>query len=139
MTEKIHFYGPATNDYISPTRLRSVARITVNDDGARWVEAQWVGSGDFQGMALYTSILDASIAAEVLNLCASHSEWNVYPQPLDFIKEHARLAVSSATVTTTPVVSAASQYCVSRYSVEKQMWIVASLAVNGTKPANKLH
>lgn len=67
MSNKIHFYAPATNDYISPTSLWSVARITVNDDGVHWLETQWVGSGDIQGMALYTSVLDAAIAVEVLN------------------------------------------------------------------------
>ncbi len=60
-------------------------------------------------------------------------------QPIDLIKEHARNAVSTALVTATPMISPATQYCVSTYSIEKQMWIVSSLAVNGSKPANKLH
>ncbi|MGX5028372.1 hypothetical protein ACWKYF_15735 [Enterobacter asburiae] len=236
MTKKIHFYAPGTNDYISPTLLFSVARMTVNDNGVQWLETQWVGGGNVQGMALYTSILDAAIAAEVLNQAETPSEWKVYPfsdlnitemmintkahkshygmmlvfgfsiddfrnlilqsdlyrtlqfpesfpigdgldpitnkvilkfneslfegmngywheefpsycesmeilnsQPLDFIKEHARNAVSTALVTATPMIRPATQYCVSTYSIEKQMWIVSSLAVNGSKPANKLH
>ena len=49
MTKKIHFYAPGTNDYISPTLLFSVARMTVNDDGVQWLETQWVGGGNFQG------------------------------------------------------------------------------------------
>ncbi|MNH39046.1 hypothetical protein D3C79_1001650 [compost metagenome] len=60
-------------------------------------------------------------------------------QPLEIIKEHACNAVSAAHVTTTPMISAASQYRISTYSIEKQMWIVSSLAVNGSKPANKFH
>jgi hypothetical protein len=236
MNKKIHFYVPASNDYISATSLYSVARVTVNDDGMEWLETQWVGGGDGHGMALYTSILDAAIAAEVLNQGDSPSEWQVYPfsdlnitemmvntkahkshygimlvfgfsiddfrnlilqselyrtlqfpesfpigdgldpvtnkailkfdeslfegmngywheefanycesiaklnsQPLGFIKEHARNAVSTALVTATPMISPATQYCVSTYSIEKQMWIVSSLAVNGSNPANKLH
>jgi hypothetical protein len=236
MTDKILFYAPATNHYISPTLLWSVARMSVNNDGAKWLETQWVGGGGIQGMALYTSALDASIAAEVLNQSDSHSEWKVYPfsdvnitemmiatktrkpkytimlvfgfsvddfrsliptpnlyrslqfpepftigdgldpvnnkailqfdeslfegmndywheefarysesmeslnaKPLDLIQEQACLAVSTASVTTTPVVSAASQYCVSTYSMEKHMWVVSSLAINGAKPANQLH
>ncbi|HDT1374824.1 TPA: hypothetical protein QHS37_000116 [Enterobacter hormaechei subsp. xiangfangensis] len=236
MSNKIHFYAPATNDYISPTSLWSVARITVNDDGVHWLETQWVGSGDIQGMALYTSVLDAAIAVEVLNQEESPSEWQVYPfsdinitemmintkahkshygimlvfgfsidnfrnlvstsklyrtlqfpesfpigdgldpvtnkvilkfdesmfegmngywheefdnyceaidlqnsLSIELIKEHARKAVSTAHVTKTPMLSAESQYCVSTYSIDKQMWIVSSLAVNGSKPANKLH
>jgi len=79
MTKKIHFYAPGTNDYISPTLLFSVARMTVNDDGVQWLETQWVGGGNVQGMALYTSILDAAIAAEVLNQAETLSEWKVYP------------------------------------------------------------
>ena len=31
---------PATNDYISPASLFSVARITVSDDGVQWLETQ---------------------------------------------------------------------------------------------------
>lgn len=210
--------------------------MTVNDDGAKSLETQWVGGGDVRGMALYTSVLDSSIAAEVLNQGDSHSEWKVHPfadlnitemmittkarkpeycimlvfgfsvddfrslaltsnlyrslqfpetfaigdgldpennkailkfdeslfegmndywhaeyasycesmenlnvQPLDLIKQHARRAVSTASVTTTPVVSAASQYCVSTYSMEKHMWVVSSLAISGAKSASKLH
>lgn len=236
MKEKIHFYAPAKNDYISPVSLWSVARVAVNDDGVRWLETQWVGSNDVQGMALYVSLLDAAIAAEVLNKGGSKVEWQVYPfadlnitemmismkarkpeycimlvfgfsiddfrhlvlhsrlyrslhfpesfpisdgldvvsnkailkfnqtlfeamnkywheefanycesteqqnlLPFGLIKEHARTAVPTAMVTTTPIVSAASQYCVSTYSIEKQMWIVSSLDVHGAKPANKLH
>lgn len=236
MTNKIHFYASATNDYISPTSLFSVARVTVNDDGVQWLETQWVGGGNLHGMALYTSILDAAIAAEVLNQAETPSEWKVYPfselnitemmintkahksdygimlvfgfsidafrnlilhsdlyrtlqfhesfpigegldpvknkvilkfaeslfeemdsywheeftsycesmeklnsQPIDLIKEHARNAVSTALVTTTPMISPTTQYCVSTYSIEKQMWIVSSLAVNGSKPVNKFH
>ncbi|MFB6327440.1 hypothetical protein ACE8EZ_15270 [Pantoea deleyi] len=236
MTKKIYFYAPGTNDYISPALLFSVAWMTVNDDGIQWLETQWVGGGNVQGMALYTSILDAAIAAEVLNQAETPSEWKVYPfsylnitemmintkahkshydmmlvfgfsiddfrnlilqsdlyhtlqfpesfpigdglnpitnkvtlkfdeslfegmngywheefpsycesmkilnsQPLDFIKEHARNAVSTALVTATPIVRAATQYCVSTYSIEKQMWIVSSLAAKGSEPANKLH
>jgi len=236
MAKKIHFYAPGTNDYISPTLLFSVARMTVNDDGVQWLETQWVGGGDAQGMALYASILDAAIAAEVLNQAETPSEWRVYPfsdlnitdmmintkahkshygimlvfgfsiddfrnlilqselyrtlqfpesfpisdgldpvtnkailkfdeslfegmngywheefanycesiaklnsQPLNLIKKHARNALSTALVTATPMISPATQYCVSTYSIEKQMWIVSSLAINGSKPANKLH
>lgn len=236
MKEKIHFYAPAKNDYISPVSLWSVARVTVNDDGVRWLETQWVGGSDVQGMALYVSLLDAAIAAEVLNKSGSTAEWQVYPfadlnitemmisvkarkpeycimlvfgfsiddfrhlvlhsglyrslqfpesftisdrldpvtnkvilkfneslfegmneywhegfanycesieqqnsLPFELIKEHARTAVSTAMVTTTPIVSAASPYCVSTYSIVKQMWIVSSLDVDGAKPANNLH
>lgn len=236
MRKKIRFYVPATNDYISPNSLFSVARMTENDHGVQWLETQWVGGGDVHGMALYTSILDAAIAAEVLNQGNSSSEWQVYPfsdlnitemtinmkahkshygimlvfgfsiddfrnlifhselyrtlqfpesfpisdgldpltnkailkfdesffegmngywheefthycesmeklnsQPLDLIKEHARNAVSTALVTTTPMIGPVTQYCVSTYSIEKQMWIVSSLTVNGSEPANKLH
>lgn len=236
MSKTIHFYAPGTNDYISPTLLFSVARMTVNGDGVQWLETQWVGGGNVQGMALYTSILDAAIAAEVLNQAETPSEWKVYPfsdlnitemmintkarnshygimlvfgfsidafrnlilqtelyrtlqfpesfpigegldpvtnkailkfdkslfegmngywheeftsyiesmeslnsQPISFIKEHARNAVSTALVTATPMITPETQYCVSTYSIEKQMWIVSSLAVNGSKPANKLH
>ncbi|WP_034461213.1 hypothetical protein [Buttiauxella noackiae] len=53
--------------------------MTVNDDGVQWLETQWVGGGNVQGMALYTSILDAAIAAEVLNQAETPSEWKVYP------------------------------------------------------------
>lgn len=60
--------------------------MTVNDDGVQWLETQWVGGGNFQGMALYTSILDAAIAAEVLNQAETLSEWKVYP----FSAEHYR-------------------------------------------------
>ena len=74
MSKKIHFYAPATNDYISPASLFSVARITVSDDGVQWLETQWVDGGDIPGMALYTSVLDAAIAAEVLNQGDSSSE-----------------------------------------------------------------
>ncbi|HAV1787546.1 TPA: hypothetical protein JG904_001544 [Enterobacter hormaechei subsp. xiangfangensis] len=236
MSKKIHFYTPATNEYISPISLWSVARTTTNDDGVQWLETQWVCGGDHHGMALYTSALDAAIAAEVLNQSESPSEWQVYPfsdinitemmintkaqkshygimlvfgfsiddfrnlvihsdlyrslqffesfpigdgldpvtnkailkfderlfeemngywheefenyceamdkrnaLSLDLIKDHARNAVSTALVTSTPMFSASSQYCVTSYSIEKQMWIVSSLAVNGAKPANKLH
>jgi len=236
MSEKIHFYAPASNNYISATSLYSVARMTVNDNGVQWLETQWVGDGDIHGMALYTSILDAAIAAEVLNQGDRPSVWQVYPfsdlnitemmintkshrshygimlvfgfsiddfrnlilhselyrtlqfpesfpvgdgldpvtnkailkfdeslfegvngywheefanycesmeklnsQPLDLIKEHARNAVSTALVIATPMISPATQYCVSTYSLEKQMWIVSSLPVNFSKPANKLH
>ncbi|MBJ9119782.1 hypothetical protein I5466_03070 [Citrobacter koseri] len=237
MTEKIHFYAPASHDYISPTLLWSVARMTINHDGAKWLETQWVGGRDFQGLALYTSVLDAAIAAEVLNQSDTHSEWKVYPlsdlnitemmismkarqkeeynvmivfgysiddfrnlelytdlyrslqfpdsfpisegldpvnnkvilnfgtsnfeymndywheeftsycesievlnaQPFDYIKEHAHHAVESAQVTRTPVAGSKSQFCVSTYSIEKQMWVVSSSAIHGTKPANNLH
>ncbi|HBY9539977.1 TPA: hypothetical protein MJA15_002336 [Klebsiella aerogenes] len=236
MTEKIHFYAPDSHDYISPTLLWSVARITVNDDGAKWLETQWVGGGDFQGLALYTSVLDAAIAAEVLNRSDTHSEWKVYPlsdlnitemmismkprksnynimivfgysiddfrnlvlytelyrsvqfpesfpigegldpvnnkavlqfdtsnfeymndywheeftnycesmevlnaKPFEIIKEHAHNAVEIAQVTKRPIEGGASHYCVSSYSIEKQMWIVSSSAVYGSKPANNLH
>ena len=184
MSKKIHFYAPATNDYISPASLFSVARITVSDDGVQWLETQWVDGGDIPGMALYNSILDAAIAAEALNQGGSSSEWQVYPfcdliitemmintkahkshygimlvnayrheefvsycesmetlnsQPLDLIKEHARNAVSAPLVTKKPMISDASQYCVSTCSGEKEMWIVSSLAVSDLKPANKLH
>ena len=237
MSEKIHFYAPGSHDYISPTLLWSVARMTVNPDGAKWLETQWVGGGDFQGLALYTSVLDAAIAAEVLNKSDTHSEWKVYPlsdlnvtemmismkarqkehynvmivfgyslddfrnlelytdlyrslqfpesfpisdgldpvnnkvilnfdtsnfeymndylheefsnycesievlnaQPFDYIKEHANHAVESAQVTKTPVASSKSQLCVSTYSIEKQMWIVSSSAIHGTKPDNNPH
>lgn len=236
MNADIHFYAPAKNDYISPVSLWSVARVTVNDDGVRWLEKQWAGGSDIQGMALYVSALDAAIAAEVLNKSGSTPEWQVYsfadlnitemmisvkarkpeycimlvfgfsiddfrhlvlhselyrslqfPEsfpindgldpvsnktilkfngaffermneywheefanysesmeyqnslPFGLIKEHARTAVSTAMVTTTPIVSATSQYCVSTYSIEKQMWIVSSLDVHGAKPANNLH
>jgi hypothetical protein len=211
--------------------------MTVNPDGAKWLETQWVGGGDFQGLALYTSVLDAAIAAEVLNKSDTHSEWKVYPlsdlnvtemmismkarqkehynvmivfgyslddfrnlelytdlyrslqfpesfpisdgldpvnnkvilnfdtsnfeymndylheefsnycesievlnaQPFDYIKEHANHAVESAQVTKTPVASSKSQLCVSTYSIEKQMWIVSSSAIHGTKPDNNPH
>lgn len=236
MAEKIYFYAPATNNDISPTLLWSVARLSLNEEGATWLETQWVGGGGLQGMALYTSVLDAAIAAEVLNQSDSHSAWKVYPfsdlnitemmmtmkthkpeytimlvfgfsvddfrnlvvastlyrslqfpesftigdeldpvnrkailkfdaslfermndywheefasycesmetlntQPLTLIQKHARNAVSTACVTTLPVVSATSLYCVSTWSIEKKMWIVSSLAVKGVKPANKLH
>ena len=145
MSNRILFYAPATNDYISPTSLWSVARITENDDGVHWLETQWVGSGDIQGMALYTSVLDAAIAVEVLNQEESPTEWQVYPFSDINITEMmintkaARKAVSTAHVTKTPMFSAESQYCVSTYSTDKQMWIVSSLTVNGSKPANKLH
>jgi len=236
MNDNIHFYAPAKNDYISPVSLWSVARVSVNGDGIRWLETQWVGGSDVQGMALYVSALDAAIAAEVLNKGSRTPEWHVYSfadlnitemmismkarkpeycimlvfgfstddfrhlvlnsglyrslhfpesfpisdgldlvsnkvilnfnrtlfeamnrywheefanycgsmehqnsRPFGLIKEHARTAVSTAMVTTTPIVSAASQYCVSTYSIEKQMWIVSSLDVHGAKPANNRH
>ncbi|MGV3344832.1 hypothetical protein ACGVWS_03480 [Enterobacteriaceae bacterium LUAb1] len=79
MNEKIHFYSPAQTDYISPTSLWSVARMSVNEDGVRWLETQWVGGGDLQGMALYASVLDAAIAAEIMNQGESTKQWQVYP------------------------------------------------------------
>ncbi|MFK3660151.1 hypothetical protein ACI2I2_06455 [Scandinavium sp. NPDC088450] len=236
MSKKIHFLASAVNDYISPVSLWSVARVTVNDDGVNWLQTQWVGGGELHGMALYTSKLDAAVAAEVMNQRENSTAWQVYsfsdinitemminvksqkpnygimlvfgfsiddfrhlilhsnlyrslqfPEsfpigdgldpitnkailkfnesffegmndywheefasycetmdkqnslPFDLIKEHARNAVSAALVTTTPIISAASQYCVSTYSIEKQMWVVSSLSVGGAQPANKLH
>ncbi|MGL4725390.1 MAG: hypothetical protein ACRCWW_12935 [Scandinavium sp.] len=74
---------------------------------------------------------------EFANYCDAMDKQNALP--LELIKEHARNAVSTALVTSTPMLSTSSQYCVTSYSIEKQMWIVSSLAVNGAKPANKLH
>lgn len=236
MDNKIHFYSPGATDYISPTSLWAIARVTVNADGVRWLETLWAGGDEFKGMAVYTSSLDAAIAAEVLNQESNASEWQHYPlsdlditemminvkdqgpefcmmlvfgfsvdsfrslvkhadlyrslqfpesfpirddldpvtnkvvlkfdesyfssmndywhevfdnyceyaeninlQPHEIIREHARNAVLTAQVTTTPVYSPSSQYCVSTYSIEKQMWVVSSLAVKGAKPANRLH
>ncbi|MFZ5297824.1 hypothetical protein ACS6K7_15645 [Enterobacter chuandaensis] len=59
MTKKIHFYAPGTNDYISPTLLFSVARMTVNDDGVQWLETHWVGGGGATGVGLCSVILGA--------------------------------------------------------------------------------
>lgn len=217
MNNNIHFYASTKNDYISPVSLWSVARVSVNNEGVRWLETQWTGGSDLQGMALYVSALDAAIAAEVLNKSGGTQEWQVYPfadlnitemmiamkarkpeycimlafgftiddfrhlvlhsalyrslqfpetflisdglnpvsnqailkfneslfdemnkywheefanycesmeyqnsLPVGLIKEHARKAVSTAMVTTTPIVSGASQYCVSTYSIEKK-------------------
>lgn len=106
-----------------------------NDDGVKWLEIQRVGGGDFQGMVLYTSVLDASIAAEVLNQSDSRSEWKA----CSFADLYARNAASTAIVTTTPMMSAAPQYRVSTCSAEKQTWVVSSLAVHGSRAANKLH
>lgn len=78
MAEKIHFYAPAANHYISPTLLWSVARLSVKD-GVKWLETQWAGGSGFQGMALNTSVPGAAIAAEVLNQSDSHSAWKMYP------------------------------------------------------------
>lgn len=236
MSEKIYFYLSSANDYISPTSLWSVARTSINADDVHWLETQWVGGSDVQGMAMYTSVLDAAIAAEVLNQGSSTPDWQIYsfddlnitemmismkarkaeycimlvfefsiddfinlvfnskpyrslqfPEsfttsddldpvsnkavlkfdeilfegmndywheefanycesierknslPLNLIKEYARTAVSTAFVTTTPMISPSTQYFVSTYSIEKQMWIASSLQVNGSKPANKLH
>lgn len=236
MNEKIHFYAPSIQDHISPVLLWLVVHITANDDGDKWLETQWTGGGDFQGIVLYTSVPDAIIAAKALNKSDTHSQWKVYllsdlnitemmismkarkkkfsvmlisgfsiddfrnlvlhsnlcrslqfpevftigegldpvsnkvilkfdeslfagmndywheefenycesmkalsAQPPGFIKGHARNAVSDAFVTKTPVISAASQYCVSTYSIEKQVWVVSSLDINGAKPANNLH
>ena len=74
---------------------------------------------------------------EFANYCESIERKNSLP--LNLIKEYARTAVSTAFVTTTPMISPSTQYFVSTYSIEKQMWIASSLQVNGSKPANKLH
>lgn len=236
MENEIHFYSPGTHDYISVTSLWAVARVAVNEDGVRWLETVWAGGDDFQGMALYTSALDAAIAAEVLNQVNPSSEWQHYslsdlnitemmitvkaqrpkfcvmlvfgfsvdsfrnlvlntnlyrslqfPEsfpidddldpkghkavlkfdeehfmaindywhehfkdycayvegvnalPAETLKKHARYAIAIAQATTTPIYNNTSHYSVSTYSIEKQMWIVSSLKVNGTKSANIVH
>jgi hypothetical protein len=74
---------------------------------------------------------------EFTNYCESMEVLNA--KPFEIIKEHAHNAVEIAQVTKKPIEGGASQYCVSTYSIEKQMWIVSSSAVHASKPANNLH
>lgn len=116
MCKKMYFHVPATNDDISATSLFSAAPVTTNDDGVSWfgrVDRHW--------------------HEECSNYCESIDKQNSWP--LSLIKERAR----TAPVATTRVIGPATQYCVTTCSIEKQMSIVSSLAVNGSHTANKLH
>lgn len=71
------------------------------------------------------------------NYCESMEVLNA--KSFEIIKEHAQNTVEIAQVTKRSIEVGASLYCVSTYSIEKQMWIVSSSTIHGSKPANNLH
>jgi hypothetical protein len=236
MTEKLYFYSPNENSYYSRVHLWVVARKGVRPDGIHWLEPQWIGGNNEQGIALYTSQLDAAIAAIISNQQNTGELWTVYPfvdmnitemmldvkdfqskyhamlifgfsiddfrclihksnsycsvqysvefsidddldptdnyaimkfsdqffegmnrywheefddycaameklneLPREVIERHAHDAVAIASVTSNPICTESSMYCLSTYSIDKGVWIVSSLPVSGKVSINKLH
>lgn len=80
MVQDVYFFSSGENQYYSELPLWGVARISKMHNGIPWLEPQWVGgqSEILDGLALYTSRLDATISSLVMN---EHDGdvWAVYP------------------------------------------------------------
>ncbi len=80
MKQVLYFCSPGENQYYSVLPLWGVARVSEMANGTPWLEPQWVGGhGEVpDGLALYTSRLDATISSLVLNQ-RDGDAWAVYP------------------------------------------------------------